>query len=515
MGLLCHLANYEEHIKTVCSSTTHLVLETAVCDSDDPNKSIEINEERNVYDLSYNGKGCRPSPSAIERVLTNCAMNFKRVDNIKFNSNKYEYDWFAKNDGSTSLHKRKIWFIVKDSSAVQFAKPEVKPIFMPPAKALIRKPLQITVSPKAPHLQKSADYTPKTVSPNTDQSTYIKSSVREDSEKFAVSLDKVPQYSNLKVLYLPLNVGAGVQKGTYDAFNNIGCNFQIFDFYQHWEHNKNKAGLQKDFLNKIKDFQPNLIHMQLQFTGLIELNTLIEARKICPDVIITNWTGDIRSKAGTDFISISKGIDYSLISSTGQLDLYSKSGCKNVRYWQIGYDPKNHYPINNDFFNYDAAFIGNNYGDIFPDGKLRLETVNTLKNNFLDRAGIFGSGWPAPNSNAIDAKHCNEIYNKTICPLSVSNFNSVSHYFSDRLLYCVASGRPTISWYFPGCEDYFIEGQEIFYAKTQQDIINAVNYCKNNPDEAKQIGVNGAAKVLKEHTFTSKILELLNITKLA
>src|ERR1035437_40198 len=30
LGLMCHLNNYEQHIKSVCSSTTHLVLETAV-----------------------------------------------------------------------------------------------------------------------------------------------------------------------------------------------------------------------------------------------------------------------------------------------------------------------------------------------------------------------------------------------------------------------------------------------------------------------------------------------------
>src|ERR1700678_2913762 len=46
LGLLCHLSGYEDHLKTVCASTTHLILETAVCDSDDPQKCLEIDEGR-------------------------------------------------------------------------------------------------------------------------------------------------------------------------------------------------------------------------------------------------------------------------------------------------------------------------------------------------------------------------------------------------------------------------------------------------------------------------------------
>jgi hypothetical protein len=59
--LMCHLSDYESHLKSVCSSTNNLVLETAVCDSDDPYKNVLIEENKNIYDMSGNGQGCRPS----------------------------------------------------------------------------------------------------------------------------------------------------------------------------------------------------------------------------------------------------------------------------------------------------------------------------------------------------------------------------------------------------------------------------------------------------------------------
>ena len=313
----------------------------------------------------------------------------------------------------------------------------------------------------------------------------------------------------LKVLYLPL----GNQASTAEAFRNVGCQLEICDFWGIWERTKSKHTVENDFMTKVRQFQPHLIHMQLQFTGVFDANILNEARKACPGVVMTNWSGDCRASAISDFTKIGHAVDLSLISSTGQLDMYKAAGCTNIKYWQIGYDPKINYPLNYNEFQYDATFIGNNYGHTFPDGPLRTSAV-TFCQQALDRFAVFGTGYGG-HVHSIDMSQCNEIYNKSICPISISNFNNVQHYFSDRLLYCVASGRPTISWYFPGCESYFVEGSEIFYARSNNDITEIVRYCKSNLDVAKQIGINGYKRALKEHTFTSRIIELLHITNLA
>lgn len=108
--LMCHLANFESHLKSVCSSAKTLILESSVCDSDDPFKSIIISENKNIYDLSGNGQGCHPSVAAVERVLKECGFSFTRLDSPKFNSGNYTYNWIAKNDGGYSSNQRRIWF---------------------------------------------------------------------------------------------------------------------------------------------------------------------------------------------------------------------------------------------------------------------------------------------------------------------------------------------------------------------------------------------------------------------
>lgn len=113
LDLICHLSNFEAHLRSVCNSTTHLVLETAVCDSIDPYKVVFVPESKNSYDQSANGQGCRPSAAAIERILKECGFTFKRHDNPKFNSGTYTYDWRAVNNESLDINHRRIWFAVK------------------------------------------------------------------------------------------------------------------------------------------------------------------------------------------------------------------------------------------------------------------------------------------------------------------------------------------------------------------------------------------------------------------
>lgn len=121
LGLICHLSpnTFEKHLRDVCSITTHLILETTVIDSLDPNKIIEIKESKASYDLSFNSLGCRPSPANIERVLTSCGMDFKRITSSKYNTTEHSYDWISKDDHSTNLGKRVLYFAIKSQAQIE------------------------------------------------------------------------------------------------------------------------------------------------------------------------------------------------------------------------------------------------------------------------------------------------------------------------------------------------------------------------------------------------------------
>jgi len=132
LDLVCHLHNFENHIRNVCHSANSLVLETAVCDSNDPYKAVSVPENNGIYHLSFTGMASYPTAACIERLLKECGMSFARIDNVKFNSGNYIYNWKETNDGSFSERKRRIWFAVKNNISMQSNNDSnITPIFVP------------------------------------------------------------------------------------------------------------------------------------------------------------------------------------------------------------------------------------------------------------------------------------------------------------------------------------------------------------------------------------------------
>ncbi len=307
----------------------------------------------------------------------------------------------------------------------------------------------------------------------------------------------------MKVLYLPI----GLQPGTERAFRRF-TDTMVFDFTASKDPNN-------ELTRMALEFKPDLVHMQLQMTNSIRPDTIRNLRNQLPQTIFTNWTGDIRKRADPSFVGISKVVNYSLMSNVGQIGLYESSGCENARYWQIGYDSQSYYPKNNTEFKYDVSFIGNDYGNTFPDGALRTRIAERLKQKYGDRAGIFGSGYRRISVRPCDIRDTNEIYNNSACVVSVSNFNDVSHYFSDRMLMCLASGRPVVTYRFPGSQSYFTDRGDLLIANDEEHVFKLVEECLTKPEWASQIGKNGHLKVLSEHTFESRVLELISMVGLA
>lgn len=121
LAVICHLNNFEQHLKSVCASTNFLILECPVLDSSNENACNVYPDKNNSYDGSFNGFNSQISAVNIERVLRNCGMNFKRMDKAKFNSGNYVYDWQAKNDNTYNVNRRRIWFCTKDNIQIPTA----------------------------------------------------------------------------------------------------------------------------------------------------------------------------------------------------------------------------------------------------------------------------------------------------------------------------------------------------------------------------------------------------------
>lgn len=317
----------------------------------------------------------------------------------------------------------------------------------------------------------------------------------------------------MRVLYLPINYMGIPQVSMYDAWESNGVDLKVFDWIKEFDLVNDSEIFNQVFVREAIEYKPDFIFMQLNYINIpITTKSLWDIKEALPNVKIANWTGDIRYYAD-DLTEYSKVIDLPLISSTGQLDLYKAHGCANVKYWQVGFDPKFNYPIWRTNFIYDVCFTGNNYSNsMYSEAPLRVNTVNLLHETFGEKFCLYGAGFHHINNSKIcNDREANEHYNNSLCVLSISNDNSLADYFSNRLLTCIASGRPTISWYFPNIENHFLPDKEILVAHSPEEVVEKVKWCKENIEAANEIGRNAFKKAIDNYTYHHRIKQLLEM----
>lgn len=109
MGVLYHLENYKNHLEDVAKHADHIILETEVVDSSNPD-FVTYTQELG-FDQAFNGRGCRPSSSNIERILKENNLSYQRYDSPELNSGFHCYDWKETNSGTWVHGQRRLWFI--------------------------------------------------------------------------------------------------------------------------------------------------------------------------------------------------------------------------------------------------------------------------------------------------------------------------------------------------------------------------------------------------------------------
>jgi Methyltransferase domain len=118
IDILCRLKNWKPFLQNVCNTAGMLILECAVMDSDDPDAVSNLTENKSVYDASYNGFVSRPSAANIEKVMSECNMEFKRYDSNRLNNGGRIYDWKVGHTNSCDENKRRFWIATKKKDSV-------------------------------------------------------------------------------------------------------------------------------------------------------------------------------------------------------------------------------------------------------------------------------------------------------------------------------------------------------------------------------------------------------------
>ncbi len=113
MGLLYHLDNIWFTLDKCFQQSDHIVLETEVMDSDDPNDILKIDENPEGFDQSLIGHGSRPSAAYIEKHIKENKWKYEMVNDSRCNASFHNYDWEIKNTKTWRHGLRRFWFCEK------------------------------------------------------------------------------------------------------------------------------------------------------------------------------------------------------------------------------------------------------------------------------------------------------------------------------------------------------------------------------------------------------------------
>lgn len=310
------------------------------------------------------------------------------------------------------------------------------------------------------------------------------------------------------------------QAGMLQAFGGIfgAQNISDYDFLELKRRRQGDSQVNEGLLRVAKEFQPDWIWLQLQETGIIKPNTIMQLRSLLPKCVISTWNGDLRPSVGAYVGATVKACHLTLISNAGQIKLFQDAGAERVRYCQVGLDfieDVQGMPAWNPPFRVpDVVFCANYYGASFPGSGARLSGVRALKSAGID-IGVVGKGWPSgtPVMGRCQVKQQYSVYQKAKVVLSINNFNNVELFYSDRHLAALASGTPLVTRYIPGLEKEFYNGVHCLWFHDDSEMTEYIKTLLGDDQERKRIGSQGRWQAIRNHTWFSRILDLIPVVE--
>jgi spore maturation protein CgeB len=101
------------------------------------------------------------------------------------------------------------------------------------------------------------------------------------------------------------------------------------------------------------------------------------------------------------------------------------------------------------------------------------------------------------------------VWTRAKVAISVSNFNTIPRYYSDRQLIAIASGTPVVCYHVPELEKEFTDGVDcVFFHETEELVAHVIELLAN-PEKRARIGAAGRATALRDHTWFSRIFQVL------
>lgn len=241
----------------------------------------------------------------------------------------------------------------------------------------------------------------------------------------------------------------------------------------------------------------------------ISFQTLKAIKSANKNVLFVYWYGDMRNEIPTFACEMSKIVDLVLVNHKDKvlLDTLGSYGAK-VDFSHTATDTdvfvKKNIPER-----YDFGFFGGNYSGKFKDASFR-ETIVKAVLDSSKSFNLIGKGWDRGNPNLVYGDDLVEEMSKCRILITISNYNEISHYTSNRTWNQLASGFCFVKK-FKGISDYFKDEKHCIFFEELDDFFLKANYYLDNSKERNEIYKQGRKLVKTHHTYTQRANKMFQI----
>jgi len=330
-------------------------------------------------------------------------------------------------------------------------------------------------------------------------------------------LSTVKMIKPKKILHIGMYAFMQAEGSIGEGLQSNG-DYKFIDWTTYCDNWRLSPDKRKEFENRVLNevYGMDICFMQIQTENIVSLDLIRAMKKYNPNIIIYNWTGDVRENIPKCFTDIASDC-VSLFTNATDVEKMKDMGFKS-EYLQIGFPEKIYCPRGYMNMKEPIVFMANNYYDMkegkhsFPLGKERQDMVMFLKENYGDKFGVYGNGWSGLESGACvnDGIQEASIYRGAAMAINYSHFN-YKRYSSDRLLRIMGSGCFCISHNYPEIEKDFEVGKHLAVFNTLDELKNIIDHFLSHPEEAHKIAKEGCEYVHKTATWKKRIQQLLKM----
>jgi spore maturation protein CgeB len=246
-----------------------------------------------------------------------------------------------------------------------------------------------------------------------------------------------------------------------------------------------------------------------------------DAIRIFWDVDAPATLAELRQSPDHPLHKVMSSLDLVLTYGGGHpvVDAYEGFGARRCVPIYNALDPSTHYPVPaDDRFRADLSFLGNR----LPDREARVEqfflepAARLPERSFL----IGGNGWETKPMTP-NVRHIGHVYTRdhnafntsSLAVLNIARDSMASTGFSPatRVFEAAGAGACLITDAWVGLELFLKEGEEVLVARDGKDVAKHLEAL--TPDRAKAIGEAARARVMADHTYARRGVEVDTILR--